>query len=102
MSDHKTYNIYRGLQKPLVFKSFKGKYIYYGVGSLLVGLILTMVVSSLVNLWAGVVAAAVVIGGGLSHTAIMQKKGLHSKTKSHGVFIITANYIRHGKKEKIQ
>ena len=32
--------IYKGLQKPLVFRGFKGKYIYWGLGSLLAGLVL--------------------------------------------------------------
>ena len=32
--------IYKGLQRPLVFRSFKGKFIYWGVGSLMAGLVL--------------------------------------------------------------
>ena len=83
------YNAYKGLQKPLVFKAFKGKYIYWGigilVGSLVLGIIIVVAVSMLVG-------AIVFIGGmigGLLYIATKQKKGLHNKDKSKGIYIIT-------------
>lgn len=95
------FNLYKGLQKPLVFRSFKGKYIYYGVGSILLGLLGTMVVSSLVNIWYGLLTMAIVLGGGLTYTGIMQKKGLHSKKRDLGIYIINHKYHRNVKKETI-
>ncbi len=84
-----TYNVYKGLQKPLIFKAFKGKFIYWGlgilVGSLFVGVILIVTVSILIG-------AIVMVGGmvgGLLFLASKQKKGLHNKDKSKGIFIVT-------------
>lgn len=89
------FNVYKGLQKPLVFKSFKGQYIYWGVGSILVGLLLCMILSSLLGLLAGILALSIVTGGGLLFTAIQQKKGLQTKAKHPGIFIHQSNYQKH-------
>ena len=60
MASEPIYNVYKGLQRPLVFKAFKGKYIYWGigilVGSLVLGIIIVVTVSMLVG-------AVVFIGG---------------------------------------
>lgn len=83
------YNAYKGLQKPLVFKAFKGKYIYWGIGILVGSLVLGIIVVVAVSMLVG---AIVFIGGmvvGLLYIATKQKKGLHSKDKSKGIFIIT-------------
>jgi hypothetical protein len=50
--------IYKGLQRPLVFRSFKGKFIYWGVGSLLAGLVLGALTMSLINMWLGAIVLA--------------------------------------------
>lgn len=89
------FNVYKGLQKPLVFKSFKGQYIYWGVGSILVGLLLCMILSSLLGLFAGILILVFVTGGGLCYTAIQQKKGLHTKAKHPGIFIHQSNYQKY-------
>jgi hypothetical protein len=73
---------------------FKGKFIYIGVGSLLLGLLSTMVVFSTVGLLAGAITAFVTVGGGLTYSALMQRKGLHIKDKSYGVYIVKAKYNR--------
>jgi len=33
------YSIYKGLQKPLVYRGFKGKFIGWGIGFLIMGLV---------------------------------------------------------------
>lgn len=93
MVSQPNYNVYKGLQKPLIFKAFKGKYIYWGigilVGSLVVGIIVIVAISMLVG-------ALVFVGGmvgGLLYIASKQKKGLHDKDKSKGIFIVTNSKI---------
>lgn len=83
------FNVYKGLQKPLVFKAFKGKYIYWGigilVGSLVVGVIVIVTISMIVG-------ALVFVGGmigGLLYLATKQKKGLHNKDRSKGIYVMT-------------
>jgi hypothetical protein len=89
------FHVYKGLQKPLVFKMFKGQFIYWGVGSILIGLLLCMILSSLLNMITGIISFAIITGGGLGVTAIQQKKGLHSKNRMNGVFILQSNYQKH-------
>lgn len=100
MATKNEYNLYKGLQKPLVFRAFKGKFIYYGLGSVLVGLIATMVVSATTNMLYGVITLVTISGGGLLYTAIKQQKGLHSKKIMKGIFIIQhKHHYKNVKKE---
>jgi hypothetical protein len=96
----KRYAVYRGLQKPLVFKGFKGKFIYWGLGSLLSGLVLGALTMSLVNMWLGALVLIGSIVGGLLYVAGKQKKGLHEKSTANGIYII--NHIDHyGRKKSV-
>lgn len=36
----KSYPVYKGLQKPLVYKGFKGRYMYWAIGSVVGGVVL--------------------------------------------------------------
>ena len=74
-NDQPTYQVYRGLQKPLVFKSFKGQYIYWGLGSILIGLLTAMLISSIVNILAGIISMTLILGIGLGTTAYYQQRG---------------------------
>ena len=89
------FSVYKGLQKPLVFKTFKGKFIGWGLGSILAGLLLCLILSSLINLLTGILTLITISGGGLSITAIQQKKRLHARNRYTGIFIQTTNYHRH-------
>jgi hypothetical protein len=82
------YAVYKGLQKPLIFKGFKGKYIYWGLGSVLIGLVLGALTMSLVNMWLGAIVLIGSIVGGLFYTAGKQKGGLHSKSRASNIFIL--------------
>jgi len=88
----KHFAVYKGLQKPLVFKGFQGKFIYWGVGILLGGLVLGALTMSLINMWLGALVLAGSITGGLLYLAGKQKKGLHSKTKSYDILIHSLNF----------
>ena len=87
----KTFAVYKGLQKPLVFRSFKGKFIYWGLGSLLAGLVLGALTMSLINMYLGAMVLIGCIVGGLLFTAGKQKNGLHDKTRSRGIYIHQLN-----------
>jgi len=86
---HSAYQVYKGLQKPLIFRGFKGKFIYIGFSFVIGGLILCIVISSLVSFLVGGLTLIVVMFGGLALTAQMQKKGLHNKRLDSGTFIVT-------------
>lgn len=98
----KEYNVYKGLQKPLIFKGFKGKYIYWGISSLIIGLVLGALFVALVNMIVGVFVLVIVAVGGIFYTSTKQKGGLHSKNRSKGLYIIPPNfkYSNYGKKIK--
>lgn len=84
------FNSYKGLQKPLVFKMFKGRYIYIALGTLIgtfligiiVGIITTMAVGAVVLLLLGLCGLFVVL-------MQQRKNGLHKKDKSQGIYIVS-------------
>lgn len=81
------FSIYKGLQKPLVYRGFKGKFIGWGIGSLVLGLVGGGLMGALTNMFLGGVVTISAIAGGLSLTFHRQKNGLHDKTRDKGVFI---------------
>src|SRR3954471_2334668 len=100
------YQIYKGLQRPLVFKMFKGRFIYWGLGSLLAGIVAGIVFGGTVSSLAGLIAMFVVSVPLLLLTIEKQKKGLFDKTKDEAVFIISpqhhlAKLSHNGNKKKI-
>ena len=82
------YAVYKGLQKPLIFKGFKGKFIYWGLGSVLSGLVSGALIMSLVNMWLGAIALVGCMVGGLFYTAGKQKGGLHDKSRAKSIYIL--------------
>ena len=91
----RTYKVYKGLQKPLVYKGFSGKFIYWGIASLLAGLVLGALVMAIFSLLLGVIVLAGCIGGGLAYTFSRQKQGLHQKTRSVGLYLFKSRMRRH-------
>jgi hypothetical protein len=87
----KRFAVYKGLQKPLIFKGFKGKFIYWGLGSVLAGLVLGALTMSLINMYLGAIVLIGSMVGGLLYTAGTQKKGLHNKSRSRGIYIHQVN-----------
>lgn len=83
MEERKTFNLYKGLKKPLTFKGFKGKYIYHAAGFLILTLVMGLVLTNLIGMIIGLLVS-VGIGGGLIYkTTLDQKnKGLYKKTKN--------------------
>lgn len=98
------FQVYKGLQRPLVYRGFKGKYIYWGVGALLAGLVMGALTMALVNMWLGLIVLIAGIAGGLVFIARKQKNGLHIKTRATGIFIhqVTLKKLhRYGRKTNI-
>lgn len=86
------FNSYKGLQKPLVFKMFKGKYIYRAFFVLIGSLFLCAIVGITISLYIGLVVLLISSLGGLFIVLKKQKKtGLYSKDLSEGLYIVT-NY----------
>lgn len=81
------YPIYKGLQKPLVYRGFKGKFIYLGIGSLAGGLVLGGVIGALTNLYLGGFFTLTIMGAGLYYVLKKQQAGLYEKTRFNGVLV---------------
>ena len=78
--EHQVFNVYKGLQKPLIFKGLKGKFIYIGAAVVICAIILCAVVATLASfMWGGIVLLAVMFGG-LVITVQLQKKDFTIKT----------------------
>lgn len=90
----RSYPIYKGLQRPLIFRGFKGKFIAWGIGSLLIGLILGGLIGAVFNMAVGGFVTVGCVITGLILTSNHQKKGLHSKTRHVGVFQFPTNLNR--------
>jgi len=89
------YPVYKGLQKPLVYRGFKGKYIAYGISSLGLGLVTGGLAGALLNMYIGGLLTILSIAGGLLYTYSKQASGLHDKTRSKEIFIHRI-YLRRG------
>ncbi|MFD2285968.1 DUF4133 domain-containing protein [Pedobacter petrophilus] len=81
------YPVYKGLQKPLVYRGFKGKFIAYGISSLGLGLVMGGMTGAIVNMYIGGLVTILSIAAGLFYTFSKQSSGLHDKTRSKGIFI---------------
>lgn len=84
--------VYKGLQAPLMFKGFKGKFIYIGAGVVMGGFIFSAIIISIFGSIPGVITLVVIWGGGFLFVSQGQKKGLHSKKKTKGVFVVINKY----------
>ncbi|HAO05678.1 MAG TPA: DUF4133 domain-containing protein [Chryseobacterium sp.] len=83
-----TYKIYKGLQRPLVFKIFKGKYIYWALGSIVAGVVAGGAASMIISSIAGAVTMVLVAIPLLFFTISKQKEGLYTKTKEDCIYMI--------------
>lgn len=96
MSDTKHYQdypVFKGLQRPLEFLGFQGRYIVWAAltagGAIILFIIGYISFGFVVALVASTVTLAV---GGVS-IVIKQRKGLHTKSNEKGIFIFS--HLRH-------
>ncbi|WP_317575632.1 DUF4133 domain-containing protein [Segatella copri] len=78
-----SYPMFKGLQKPLEFMGFQGRYITWAacaVGGAILGFVV------------GLVVLAVSLCSGAALIFFKQKKGLHTKKEEHGVFIYACSH----------
>ncbi len=87
MTPQQRYPIYKGLQKPLVYRGFIGKFIYWGVGSLAGGLLMGGLLGAITSMYIGGAALVITVSAGLGYTYRCQSGGLHKKTRHRGIFI---------------
>lgn len=97
----KQFSIYKGLQKPLIYRGFKGKFIYWGIGSLVLSLVLGGTVGCMTKMYVGGIVSICMAVGCFFFTSQQQKKGLHFKTRHRGVFQFGNDFkkLRNDKKE---
>ena len=79
--------IYKGLQRPLVLKMFKGKFIYYAAGVLVGGIIIAGLITAIISSIVGLVALFVLTVPGLLYVINKQKEGLYNKRRERAIFI---------------
>lgn len=96
------FSIYRGLQKPLIYRGFKGKFIYWGITSIVLSLVLGSVIGCMTKMSLGGLICVCSTVGGIFFTSQQQKKGLHFKTRHRGVFQFGNDFkkLRNGSKKK--
>ena len=100
----KVYLLYKGLQRPLVFKMFKGRFIYWAVGSIVAGIIGGIISGIVISSIAGIIAMAVISGPLLLMTIEKQKKGLYEKRVDDVIFIVSPKHFirrKYESKEKV-
>lgn len=79
--------LYKGLKKPLVFFGLKGKFIFYALGVIGVGVIASLILSKFGLL--GSLLGLVITGGGVYLVFKRQDKlGLYNKTKEFDQILI--------------
>jgi len=79
--------IYKGLQRPLVFKMFKGKFIYYAAAVLVAGIVIAGLITAIISSIAGLIVLFVLTVPGLLHVINKQKEGLYDKKRENAIFI---------------
>lgn len=98
------YLLYKGLKKPLIFFGLKDKYIYYAMGSAILGIVLIAVLSSLLSVLGLIIGAAV---GGLGiwmSYKTQDKRGLYNKIRNDNeLHIIPSQFknLRFNKKSRL-
>lgn len=81
------YPVFKGLQRPLEFLGFQGRYIYWAAGTSGGGIVGFIVGYIAVGFVAALVILTTVLAFGGVTTFLKQRKGLHTKKEERGIFI---------------
>ena len=81
------YPVFKGLQKPLEFMGFQGRYIYWAAGTIGGAIVGFIIAYCLVGFVVGLVVLVVAISAGAVLIFLKQRKGLHTKRSDQGVYI---------------
>jgi uncharacterized membrane protein len=100
MEQPTNYALYKGLQRPLVFKFFRGKFIYWALGSIVAGILAGGAISAFISSVLGIVVMVFISVPLLFYTISKQKKGLYTKTTDNFIGIIKPNFTPINETEK--
>lgn len=81
------YPLFKGLQRPLELMGLQGRYIYWAAGAAggaIVGFIIAYCLAGFVT---GLVVLVSVLSTGITLIMLKQRKGLHTKKDSRGVYV---------------
>ena len=84
-----SYPVFRGLQRPLEFMMLRGRYIYWGAGTVIGGILGFLGGYLIAGYILALFLAFVVFSLGGVLIMVKQKKGLHSKKEYNGLLIFT-------------
>lgn len=79
--------LYKGLKKPLVFFGLKGKYIFYAVGVIGVGVVTSLALSK-IGLIGSLLGLGITAGGVYLIFKRQDKRGLYDKTRNENQIYI--------------
>ncbi|CDA76320.1 putative uncharacterized protein [Bacteroides sp. CAG:530] len=79
--------VFKGLQKPLEFMGFQGRYIYWAAGTAGGAIIGFIIAYCLLGFVAGLVVLVIAISTCAALIFLKQQKGLHTKKSDQGVYI---------------
>lgn len=82
------FKVYKGLQRPLVFKNLKGKFIGWGATALITSFLLCVLVGNLVGVLFGMVTLIVSFVLSMSFILYKQRQGLHNRDAAAGYYIV--------------
>ncbi len=88
MEKNAGFRVYKGLQKPLVFKNLKGRYIFWAGGALGGSFLLCIVVGMLVSMIYGLISLFVSAAVSMGYVLYRQSKGLYSHKTAYGYYTV--------------
>ena len=86
-SSYVDYPVFKGLQRPLEFLGFQGRYIYWASGTVGGAILFFFIFHISCGFVVGLIVATAILGVGGIMIFIKQRKGLHSKKEDKGLFI---------------
>lgn len=87
-----SYPFFKGLQKPLEFLGLRGRYIYWGFGTVM-GAILSFIIGYIISgFLLGLIIFGIILGSGASFLFYRQNKGLHTKKIVRGIYIVGSRF----------
>lgn len=84
---YQDYPVFKGLQRPLEFLGFQGRYIYWAAGTAGGGIVAFIIGYIAVGFVVALVLSTCILAFGGVMIFVKQRKGLHSKNEEKGIFI---------------
>lgn len=89
------YPLFKGLQRPLEFMGLQGRYIYWAAATAGGAIIGFIAMYCLLGFIAALIFVVGIVSTGVGLIFVKQKKGLHSKKETKGVFIYARSLNRY-------